>query len=291
MPVREFAHAKVNLTLQVLGRRPDGYHELVSLVTFADVHDVLALEPGAGGSVTVAGPFASYIGGENLLVRAMALLRSADARLQLGSVRLDKNLPVAAGLGGGSADAAAFLRAVRKANADRADAVAWAEIGARLGADVPVCLQARPALVSGLGERIAAVTSLPATNAVLVNPRVPLATADVFKALAAGPASANRRTPVVAPQLLHLDDLLAYMREHGNDLERPAMALVPAIRDVQAALEAEPECRYAAMSGSGPTCFGIFADQGQARDAARRIASAHAEWWVQPAVLRGAAAG
>jgi 4-diphosphocytidyl-2-C-methyl-D-erythritol kinase len=288
MPVRELAHAKVNLTLQVLGRRDDGYHELESLVTFADLHDVVTLEPGAGGGVTVSGPFASYIGGENLLVRAMALLRRADASLQLGSVRLVKNLPVAAGLGGGSADAAAFLRAVRQVNADRAGSVAWLDIAARLGADVPVCFGARPAILSGLGERLAPVASLPAVSAVLVNPRVPLATADVFKALGAAPATPAGRRPA-APELLRLADLVGYMRAHGNDLERPAMALVPAIRDVKAALEAEPECRYAAMSGSGPTCFGIFADLGQAADAARRIAGIQAGWWVGATVLQGSA--
>ncbi len=286
MPVRELAHAKINLTLQVLGRRPDGYHELESLVTFADIHDVVTLDPGTGGSVTVAGPFASYIGGENLLVRAMTLLRGADARVVLGSVRLDKQLPVAAGLGGGSADAASFLRAVKQANGDRADTIAWSDIAARLGADVSVCLGARPAFVWGIGEKVAPVRTLPSTNAVLVNPRLPLATADVFKALAAAPLAAVRRKPV-APDLSRLVDLVAYMRAHGNDLERPAMALLPAIRDVKAALEAEPECRLAAMSGSGPTCFGIFADQDQAAAAAARIASIHPEWWIKPTLLQG----
>jgi 4-diphosphocytidyl-2-C-methyl-D-erythritol kinase len=288
MPVHELAHAKINLTLQVLGRRDDGYHDLESLVTFADIHDTVTLEPGAGGSVAVVGPFAGYIGGENLLVRAMNLLRGADAELQLGSVRLVKNLPVAAGIGGGSADAAAFLRAVKQANADRAASVAWVDIARRLGADVPVCFGAEPALVWGLGEETATVASLPAVSAVLVNPRVPLATADVFKALAAGPAAPSRRRPTV-PELPRLVDLVGYMRAHGNGLERPAMALVPAIRDVKAALEAEPECRYAAMSGSGPTCFGIFADREQALNAARRIAGIHPGWWVQATVLQGSA--
>ena len=152
----------------------------------------------------------------------------------------------------------------------------------------PVCLGARPAFVWGIGEKVAPVRSLPSTNAVLVNPRLPLATADVFKALGAAPVAAARRKPV-APDLSRLVDLVAYMRAHGNDLERPAMALLPAIRDVKAALEAEPECRLAAMSGSGPTCFGIFADQDQAAAAAARIASIHPEWWIKPTVLQGCA--
>jgi 4-diphosphocytidyl-2-C-methyl-D-erythritol kinase len=289
MPVRELAHAKINLTLQVQGRRPDGYHEIESLITFADIHDVVTLHPGAGGSVTVAGPFASYIGGENLLIRAMSLLRSADAKLVLGSVRLDKHLPVAAGLGGGSADAAALLRAVRQANPDRADGVAWLDIATRLGADVPVCLGACPTLVWGIGEKTVLVTSLPATSAVLINPRVPLVTAHVFAALGAAPLAATPRKPA-APELPGLAGLVAYMRARGNDLERPAMALLPVIRDVKAALEAEPECRVAAMSGSGPTCFGIFADPAQASAAAARIAGIHPGWWVKPALLQGCAA-
>ncbi|MBX9589045.1 MAG: 4-(cytidine 5'-diphospho)-2-C-methyl-D-erythritol kinase, partial [Hyphomonadaceae bacterium] len=193
MPVRELAPAKINLTLAVRGRRADGYHELESLVTFADIHDAVVLEPGAEGSVTVAGAFAQYIGGENLLIRALALLREAEPGLRLGSVRLEKNLPVAAGLGGGSADAAALLRAVRRANPKHAGGVPWLEIAARLGADVPVCLGARPALMWGIGEKIAPVPRLPPLHAVIVNPRLPLPTADVFAALAAGPAPAAAR--------------------------------------------------------------------------------------------------
>jgi 4-diphosphocytidyl-2-C-methyl-D-erythritol kinase len=288
VPVQELAPAKINLTLRVLGRRDDGYHELESLVTFADLGDVVTLEVGAGGSVTVTGPFAGYIGGENLLVRAMALLRGADPELRLGSVRLVKNLPVAAGLGGGSADAAALLRAVRRLNPDREGSIAWLDIAARLGADVPVCFGARPALMLGLGERMAPVPSLAAASVVLVNPRLPLATKAVFAALGAGPAPSARGGPL-APGLPRLADLTGYTRARGNDLERPAMALLPAIRDVKAALEAEPECLHAAMSGSGPTCFGIFADQQQARGAARRIGRRHPDWWVKAAILQASA--
>ena len=183
MPVRELAPAKINLTLSVLGRRADGYHELESLVTFADVHDVVTLEPGAANSVVVAGPFAGYIGGENLLVRALTLLQDADPALRLGSVRLDKHLPVAAGIGGGSADAAALLRAIKHADPERAANVAWLDIAARLGADVPVCLGARPALMWGIGEKTEPLRRLPQAHAVLVNPGLPLSTADVFKAI------------------------------------------------------------------------------------------------------------
>jgi 4-diphosphocytidyl-2-C-methyl-D-erythritol kinase len=195
MSVRELARAKVNLTLTVHGRRADGYHELESLVTFAGVHDVVTLVPGAAGPVAVAGPFAGYISGENLLVKALALLRRADPGLRLGPVRLEKNLPVAAGLGGGSADAAALLRAVRRANPQRAADIPWLEIAARLGADVPACFGDRPALVFGVGHDIVPMESLPPMHAVLVNPGVPLPTARVFAELKAGPAPSASSRP------------------------------------------------------------------------------------------------
>jgi 4-diphosphocytidyl-2-C-methyl-D-erythritol kinase len=286
MPVRELAPAKINLTLSVLGRRADGYHELESLVTFADVHDVVTLEPGAPSSVVVAGPFAGYIGGENLLVRALALLADADNALCLGSVRLDKHLPVAAGIGGGSADAAALLRAVKRANPERAATVAWLDIATRLGADVPVCLGARPALMWGIGEKTEPLRRLPQAHAVLVNPGLPLSTADVFKALEAGPAPVAHAAPE-APDLAGLTNLIDAMRARGNDLERPATRLLPVIGETKAALEAEPGCHLAAMAGSGPTCFGIFADRPQADRAAGRIAGAHGGWWVRATVLQG----
>src|SRR5262249_40109784 len=153
--------AKINLTLTVRGRRRDGYHDLESLVTFAGVHDVVTLVPGSSGSVAVTGPFAQYISGENLLIRALGLLREAGFGLRLGAVRLGKTLPVAAGMGGGSADAAALLRAVRRANLERAADVPWLKIAARLGADVPVCFGDRPALVLGVGHDVVPVPSLP----------------------------------------------------------------------------------------------------------------------------------
>ena len=286
MSIRELAPAKINLTLSLLGRRADGYHELESLVTFADVHDVVTLEPGAASSVVVAGPFAGYIGGENLLVRALSLLQDADPALRLGSVRLDKRLPVAAGIGGGSADAAALLRAVKHANPERVANIPWLDIASRLGADVPVCLGARPALMWGIGEKTERLRRLPQAHAVLVNPGLPLSSADVFKALDAGPAPAARPAPT-APDLARLNDLIDTMRARGNDLERPATRLLPVIGEIKAALEAEPGCHLAAMAGSGPTCFGIFADRPQADRAAGRIAGAHGDWWVKPTLLQG----
>jgi 4-diphosphocytidyl-2-C-methyl-D-erythritol kinase len=270
----------------VRGRRADGYQEIESLVTFAAIHDVVTLEPGGAGGVAVTGPFARYISGENLLVKAMALLREADPELRLGPVRLEKNLPVAAGLGGGSADAAALLRAVRRANPGRAADFPWSAIAARLGADVPVCFGDRPALVCGAGHEVVPVRSLPPTHAVLANPGVPLPTGRVFAALGADPAPAHGAVPA-PPVFSRLEPLLDYMGACGNDLEQAALALAPAIGEVKSALRAQSGCLLAAMSGSGPTCLGMYRDRESARCAADSIAAAHPAWWVRSTPLAG----
>jgi 4-diphosphocytidyl-2-C-methyl-D-erythritol kinase len=284
---RELAHAKVNLALVVRGRRGDGFHDLVSLVTFADIHDEVTLDANAECALSVSGPFAQSIDGENLLSRTLALLREADPGLRLGSVHLVKNLPVAAGLGGGSADAAALLRAVRRANEQRAAAVPWLEIATRLGADVPVCLAHRPALVWGKGESVHLLRRLPPVDAVIVNPRVPLATAGVFAELQSGPAPMAEATP--APRdFSDLDGLLDYVRALGNDLEAAAVGLLPQIGEIKALLATQAGCRFAAMSGSGPTCFGVFSSPTGAHRAALAIAAAKPSWWVEHTVLAGA---
>ena len=167
--ITESARAKVNLTLEIVGRRPDGYHELKSLVAFADLADRLILDSDAGPAVTVSGPFAGEIAGENLLAATLRLIAAREPRLRLGAVHLEKAIPVAAGLGGGSADAAALLRAVRLANPEYAAAVDWPGLAARLGADVPVCLESRAAWVFGKGEDVVPLAAqLPTLHAVLV---------------------------------------------------------------------------------------------------------------------------
>jgi 4-diphosphocytidyl-2-C-methyl-D-erythritol kinase len=318
MPFREIARAKVNLTLSVLGRRADGYHDIESLVTFADIGDQVTFHPGPDCGVTTSGPFAGEIEGPNLLERTLSLLRELDPGLLLGAVELEKNLPVAAGLGGGSADAAALLRAVRAANPDRAGAIDWHGLASRLGADVPVCLAGAPALIRGVGDRIDPLAHpLPPLAAVLVNPRLPLSTARVFAALDASSPSprfsrraesapsargerrgeGQRQTPEQAaaphPNPLPTEEwgegtgaLLAYIRPRGNDLEPPAISLLPVIADLKAALgAAQPGCRFAAMSGSGPTCFGIFEDTAASARAAAALARAQPGWWVVPTSL------
>ena len=295
MPFREIARAKVNLTLTVLGRRPDGYHDIQSLVTFAAIGDRVTLHAGSDHLLTTAGPFAADIEGPNLLERALTLLRAADPALQLGAVELEKTLPVAAGLGGGSADAAALLRAVQLANPNRADAIDWHGLAARLGADVPVCLAGVPALIRGVGDRIeprGASHRLSPLACVLVNPRVPLPTAQVFRALAASSPSSRTAwgegtgaAPGTTGPFPDLEALVAYIGARGNDLEPPAIALLPLIADVKAALAAQPGCRLAAMSGSGPTCFGIFGDEASSVRAADAIARAQPGWWIMPTWL------
>jgi 4-diphosphocytidyl-2-C-methyl-D-erythritol kinase len=289
MPFRELARAKVNLTLAVRGRRADGYHDIVSLVAFAAVADRVTLHPGPDCRVTVTGPFAAAIEGANLLDRTLDLLREAKPELRLGTIELEKALPVAAGLGGGSADAAALLRAVRRANPDPAPAINWHGLAARLGADVPVCLAGVPAVIHGIGDRIeplAGSPPLPPLSCVLVNPRAPLPTARVFAAFAANAPSPAPHRPrregidMKPAYVLDREALLVQMRACGNDLEPAAISLLPAIAEVKAALTAEAGCRLAAMTGSGPTCFGIFTDQEAATRAARAIAHTHPGWWT-----------
>jgi 4-diphosphocytidyl-2-C-methyl-D-erythritol kinase len=282
MPIREIARAKVNLTLSVLGRRSDGYHDIKSLVTFADIGDLVTFRPGADCRIVTSGPFAAEIEGPNLLDRTLSLLRELDAGLVLGAVELEKNLPVAAGLGGGSADAAALLRAVRAANPERAGRIDWHRLATRLGADVPVCLACVPALIRGIGDRVEPLAhQLPPLAAVLANPRVPLATAHVFGALAAAFPSPHR--PLRWGE--GAGTLLAYMRARGNDLEPAAISLLPLIADVKAAVGAQPGCGLAAMSGSGPTCFGIFDGNASVARAAAALTLAHPNWWIVPTRL------
>ncbi|HEY7083320.1 MAG TPA: 4-(cytidine 5'-diphospho)-2-C-methyl-D-erythritol kinase [Hyphomicrobiaceae bacterium] len=295
MPFSELARAKVNLTLTVLGRRLDGYHDITSLVAFADVGDRVTLHVGPDRQLRVCGPFAGAIEGPNLLDRALDLLWQLQPDLQFGTVELEKSLPVAAGLGGGSADAAALLRAVRRANPKHAASIDWHSLAARLGADVPVCLAGKPAVMTGIGDRVeplAPSLALAPLACVLVNPRVPLPTRPVFAAFDARADPALQRharrsggSDAQGATFFDVASLLTYMRDRGNDLEPAATSLLPVIAEIKAALGAAPGCRIAAMSGSGPTCFGIFTDAQTAQGARRAIARSHPAWWVQTAHL------
>jgi 4-diphosphocytidyl-2-C-methyl-D-erythritol kinase len=279
--IREPAFAKVNLTLKVLGRRSDGYHEIESLVVFASVGDRLTLDPAAEPGIETTGPFATAIGCENLVATALARLGRIGPDLTLGRVTLEKNLPVAAGLGGGSADAAALLRAVRRANPRLSMALDWRAIAAGLGADVAVCLTSRPAFMWGVGETVLLLEGWHQLPAVLVNPGRPLLTTSVFAALRAGSALLRSRPPEIPGPFAAAEDSIAHLRCQGNDLERPAMQLLPVISEIKAALGAQPGCMLARLSGSGPTCFGIFDASEAAAEAAAAIASTQPGWWVR----------
>ena len=261
----EFAPAKINLCLHVTGQREDGYHLLDGLVAFADIGDRVTVSPGQG--LTITGPQAGGLepSDDNLCLRAA---RAMDGGV---AVTLEKVLPVASGIGGGSADAAAVLRAMARMGRslpEPADVLA-------LGADVPVCLAGRAARMQGVGEVLTPVV-LPQAWLVLANPGVAVPTPQVFRAL---PRRDNPPMPPV-PVLPDAAGLAAWLSDRRNDLEAPAVALAPAIAEVRAALASQPGCLLARMSGSGATCFGLFADEPAATAAARTLSDRQPEWWV-----------
>jgi 4-diphosphocytidyl-2-C-methyl-D-erythritol kinase len=281
----ETAQAKVNLTLQVLGRRHDSYHELLSLVAFAGAGDEVELEPDAPLGLSLDGPFAEALGGDNLILAAAGLAKALKPNVKLGHFRLLKRLPVAAGLGGGSADAAAALRLIARASGGELAAADCAEIAMSLGSDVSVCLTSKPAVVTGRGETVTPVPGFPSCAVLLANPRLPLATAPVYAALRAEPL-AMPPSAVEAPDFSDdFEALIAYLLPRGNDLERPAAGLVPEIREVLASLAALDGARIARLSGSGPTCFALFATEAEAKRGAAGLAASHPSWWIVPSAL------
>ena len=286
------APAKVNLSLRVVGRRADGYHELDSLVAFASVGDELSLSPGEPGGVQISGPFGAGLSTEpdNLVLKAERMLREEIADLRSGSFHLVKRLPVASGIGGGSADAAAALRLLARLNDLPLSHPALLAAAGRIGADVPVCVEARPRVMRGIGERLGPALRLPRLFALLVNPGVAVETAPVFRALGlqsgqghaggVGPFQAEEPSPVTSASLI------AALAASGNDLEAPARAIAPAIGEVLSALSALPGCRLARMSGSGATCFALFDDCCASAAAGKLLAKQQPDWWVKPTVLR-----
>lgn len=280
-PVRENAWAKVNLSLRVLGRREDGYHELQSLVVFAAAADGIEAHPSDGLTLELRGPFGAGLsnGPENLVLRAARGLRDLCGGGAGAHLKLRKNLPVASGIGGGSADAAATLRALMRLWRIAPDEPALMRLAASLGADVPVCLDPSPALMGGIGEKLVRLPRLPRLYLLLANPGRPLSTAEVFRALAAPPlAETPAKRPL--PEFDSRDDLVGWLRHEPNDLERPACGLLSLIGEVIDEIASTPGCRLARMSGSGATCFGLYDDEAAAAAAARLLAAAHPGWWV-----------
>lgn len=272
------AQAKLNLYLHVLGRRADGYHLLDSLVAFADIGDRVAAEGASGLSLRIAGPFADALGDprDNLMWRAAEALARRLGRVPDVALRLEKNLPVASGIGGGSSDAAASLRALAALWEAPLDETALAELGATLGADVPVCLAARPCWLGGIGEALEPAPPLPRAGLVLANPGIALPTPAVFKARQ-GPFSAPARFSAAPADAAALAALLA---ERRNDLTAAAIGEAPAIAEVLERLAALPGALLARMSGSGATCFALFATESAAAAAAEGLRAAAPRWWI-----------
>jgi 4-diphosphocytidyl-2-C-methyl-D-erythritol kinase len=283
------APAKINLTLHVRGRRRDGYHDLESLVAFSGAGDTLSLTPGEPLSLDISGPTASGAGAgdDNLVLRAARRLAEDVKGLRLGRFRLEKRLPVAAGIGGGSSDAAAALRLLAKANDLALDDPRLRDAARSVGSDVPVCLEPRARMMRGAGESLGAPINLPPLPAVLINPGVPVATAPVFAALGLQPGAARGGAAHVeiAPQP-NAAQLLAALAICRNDLEDAACLQAPVIVGALAILRAARGCRLARMSGSGATCFALFATRRDAVRAAHVIRAQHPAWWVKTAALR-----
>ena len=288
----EDGRAKVNLTLRVVGRRTDGYHDLESVVAFADCADRLSLTLGSKLHLKATGPLAQDCGesADNLVFKAAQLLGERVPDLRLGEFTLDKVLPVAAGIGGGSADAAAALRLLAQANGLALDDARLIEVAQLTGADVPVCLASRACVMTGVGETLLPL-SLPKMPCVMVNPRVPVATRDVFEAL----GLRSGELLVGATDVLQatawpeagasLEDWVEVLAESSNDLEAPATRIHPVIAEVISALNATNGAWLARMSGSGATCFAIFEDTAEAHRAAQKIQLDHPQWWVHAGVL------
>lgn len=284
----EPASAKINLTLRVRGRRADGYHLLESLVAFAGIADEVSLSPGAGLVLDTSGPFAGASGApeHNLVLTAAAVFARAIGAPIAGHFRLTKNIPVAAGLGGGSADAAAALRLMARVHGIAPADPRLLSVARSIGADVPVCLDPRARIMRGIGDELSPPLNLPPLAAVLVNPGVRLPTADVFAVL---------QPPVAGDDALgevprERNALIAWLAGLANDLTPAAIVCAPVIADVLASLAALPGTRLARMSGSGATCFALFDTLGEADAATRQLLTRQETrlggWWVRATSLR-----
>jgi 4-diphosphocytidyl-2-C-methyl-D-erythritol kinase len=284
--------AKVNLTLRVIGRRVDGYHDLESVVAFADCADRLTLDPGPELSLTTTGPLAQACGEttDNLVLKAARLLAGRVPDLKMGAFSLEKVLPVAAGIGGGSADAAAALRLLAKLNGLALDDARLLKVALATGADVPVCLSSHACDMTGVGESLLPL-NLPKLPCVMVNPCVPVATKDVFTALGLrnGELLVGATDVIESPawpdggaSVADWVDALAIV---PNDLEEPAIRIQPLIGDVLSALSDSDGVLLSRMSGSGATCFAIFGGDANARRASEQIRRDHPDWWVHAGVL------
>jgi len=279
---REHAPAKLNLFLHVGSRAASGYHALESLVVFSEFGDHLRLSPANEFELVRTGPYAAALpeqSMEDLTARAVAGLAEICGRAAEFTLTLEKNIPVAAGLGGGSADAAAAIRLVGREWGIDLDDPRVRALAQGLGADVPMCLHSKPAWIAGAGEQVVPIANCAALDLLLVNPRVPLSTAQVFAAYA--PSDAQAASDPVSLDLASSASVLAFLEHQRNDLAGPAQGLCPVISEVLDSLVQSRDCRLARMSGSGPTCFALFDDADACERAAFELGAQHPGWWVR----------
>ncbi|WP_340150828.1 4-(cytidine 5'-diphospho)-2-C-methyl-D-erythritol kinase [uncultured Sneathiella sp.] len=277
------ARAKINLYLHVTGKRPDGYHLLDSLVVFADYGDELTVESDSSLSLEISGPFSAGIRAmdDNLILKAARLLQEKAVVKKGAKIKLVKNLPVAAGIGGGSADASLALQLLNELWGTGYSDRQLAELGLSLGADVPVCLYGKPTIMAGVGELLSAGLKIPKIHIILVNCNILVSTADVFRRLEISD------TPKVGLGIEGCTevDIISALRTAGNDLQAPAFQIAPQIESVIDEIAGETECQLARMSGSGATVFGLFETSEGARKAVQNIQSRHPDWWVLATVI------
>jgi len=283
------APAKINLTLRILGRRADGYHELESLVAFAGCGDRMTLHAGTGLDLEVSGPTAGQAGAiaDNLVLRAATALATRIPGVVLGRFVLTKELPAGAGLGGGSADAAAALRLVAQANRLALDDPRVVAAARATGADVPVCLDPRPRMMRGIGDILSEPLALPRLGILVVHPGVAMPTPPVFAALGLARGERRPAEPAAGAVPGERDALLARLSNGRNDLEAPAISIAPVIAETLRTIAALPGCRLARMSGSGSACFGLFDSEDDAAEAMRALAEARPSWWARASSIGG----
>ncbi|MDX5594642.1 4-(cytidine 5'-diphospho)-2-C-methyl-D-erythritol kinase [Pseudovibrio sp. SPO723] len=281
--VVETARAKVNLALHVTGQREDGYHTLDSLVVFPAYGDEITLRPADDMTLSISGPYAEPLNTDrstNLVMKAAWLMSESVPGARSAHIQLTKRLPVAAGIGGGSADAAATLRALGRLWDVHPSSHNLEKLALRLGADVPMCFGENPSRVRGIGEQIEKLSAVPKGALVLVNPGIELSTPSVFQALE---NKQNSPLPTLPDKWSGPQEFASWLRACRNDLQAPATSLVPQIGDVLSLLDAQTETLLSRMSGSGPTCFALCATLGEAQAVAKRIKENRPDWWVQSA--------
>lgn len=283
MRFRAKAPAKLNLYLHVVGRRADGYHLLDSLFAFTDYGDEVEAFPANGLSLKIVGPYAAKLSacGDNIVLKAAEKLAEALGVKPAAEIVLEKNLPLASGIGGGSSDAAATLAVLQRLWGKSLPADELGELALSLGADVPSCLKARPVHVSGIGERLEAVPDVPHTAVLLANPDKPVATPSVFKNRTGG----FSRPDPLTPDEFSPDNFIRALKRRRNDLTEGAVRVEPEIQNVLKALDSCDSCLFSRMSGSGGTCFAFFDDADAARKARRDLEAEYPFWWFRDTFL------